>query len=115
MTDGNLTWGPDPGLTPLGQSQAMVVYQTWLREAKHGAPVSTPGEMKWFVSPMYRACQTMIGSFGKFLPGTEGREGAAPEIWEDWREVYGSHTCDQRSAKVSPSLALVVTCSNDSA
>jgi hypothetical protein len=46
----------------------------------------------------------MVGSFGRFLPGVEGREGVAPEIWEDWREVYGSHTCDKRSSKVSSSL-----------
>jgi hypothetical protein len=43
----------------------------------------------------------MVGSFGRFLPGVEGRAGSAPEIWEDWREVTGSHTCDKRSTKVS--------------
>lgn len=42
----------------------------------------------------------MVGSFGRFLPGVEGRPGVAPEIWEDWREIYGSHTCDKRSTKV---------------
>ena len=42
----------------------------------------------------------MVGSFGRFLPGVEGRAGSAPEIWEDWREVTGSHTCDKRSTKV---------------
>jgi hypothetical protein len=100
-TDGNLVWGPDPYLTDLGESQAASVYQAWLREYQYGAPIN-PNEMKWYVSPMTRACQTMIGSFGRFLPGVEGRPGAAPEIWEDWREVYGSHTCDKRSTRVSP-------------
>lgn len=102
-TDGNLVWGPDPYLTGLGESQAAAVYQAWLREFQYGAPI-TSNEMKWYVSPMTRACQTMVGSFGRFLPGVEGREGVAPEIWEDWREVYGSHTCDKRSPKVSVSL-----------
>lgn len=79
------------------------MYQTWLREAPLGAPI-TAQEMKWYVSPMHRACQTMVGSFGKYLPGVEGRAGVAPEIWEDWREIYGSHTCDKRSTKVCPSF-----------
>ena len=50
--------------------------------------------MRWYVSPLTRTAQTMLHSWGELLTGT-------PEVWEDWREVYGSHTCDQRRSKVS--------------
>ena len=52
-----------------------------------------------YVSPLTRAGQTMLLSFGELLTGT-------PEVWEDWREIYGSHTCDKRSTKVLSSLDL---------
>jgi hypothetical protein len=100
-TDGELTWGPDPALTPLGEAQAAGVLEAWKREAELGAPVGTgKKEMRWYVSPMQRACQTMLGSFGDLIGGSNPGE-KQPEIWEDWREITGSHTCDERSDKVS--------------
>jgi hypothetical protein len=41
----------------------------------------------------------MLESFGELLTGI-------PEVWEDWREIYGSHTCDKRSTRVSPPISL---------
>ena len=52
--------------------------------------------MKWYVSPLLRTGQTLLESFGELLGD------ARPEVWEDWREIYGSHTCDKRSPRVSP-------------
>ncbi|WVN90699.1 uncharacterized protein L203_105941 [Cryptococcus depauperatus CBS 7841] len=89
--DGELTWGPDPELTPLGISQAQSVYRCWLQEAKFGAPIKK-GEMKWYVSPMARAGHTLQVSWGELLAGV-------PEICEDWREHYGVNTCDERVTK----------------
>lgn len=97
-------WGPDPELTPLGHEQTLAVQAAWRRELEHGAPIQ-PDEIKWFVSPLTRTCQTMLNSWGDLLKGT-------PETWEvgrvcwprltlqDFREIYGSHTCDRRSSKV---------------
>lgn len=90
--DGEIIWGPDPELTPLGISQAQAVHRCWLSEAPLGAPI-TADEMRWFASPFTRACQTLEYSWGDMLAGT-------PEIWEDFREIYGCHTCDKRSTKV---------------
>ncbi|CAK9781552.1 phosphoglycerate mutase-like protein [Cutaneotrichosporon oleaginosum] len=87
-TDGELTWGPDPELTNLGHEQARAVRRTWGREVEAGAPVD---EMTWFVSPLTRTCQTFLNSW-------EGLY-RSPQIWEDWREIYGSHTCDKRSPR----------------
>lgn len=42
----------------------------------------------------------MLCSFGEFLPLDKEQKGNNPETWEDWREICGSHTCDQRSSKV---------------
>ncbi|RXK38098.1 phosphoglycerate mutase [Tremella mesenterica] len=88
--DGVLNWGPDPELTPLGVSQARAIQKAWKREKPLGAPVSHE-EMRWYVSPLTRTGQTMIESWGDLL--------GVPEVWEDWREIYGSHTCDKRSSK----------------
>jgi broad specificity phosphatase PhoE len=88
-----LTWGPDPELTKLGIAQAEAVQKCWRAQAPLGAPISKD-EMKWYVSPLTRTAQTMLHSWGDLLAGT-------PEVWEDWREVYGSHTCDKRRSRVS--------------
>ncbi|BEI85008.1 hypothetical protein CcaverHIS002_0504090 [Cutaneotrichosporon cavernicola] len=89
-TDGELTWGPDPELTDLGHEQARAVRRAWGREVDAGAPID---EMTWFVSPLTRTCQT-------FLDSWEGLY-SCPEVWEDWREIYGSHTCDRRSPRTA--------------
>jgi broad specificity phosphatase PhoE len=67
-------WGPDPELTPLGHKQTRAIYETWQKERPHGAPIN-PGEIRWFVSPLQRTCQTMYNSWGEMISAT-------PEIWE---------------------------------
>jgi len=94
--DLGLTWGPDPELTKLGVAQAEAVQKCWRTQAPLGAPISKE-EMKWYVSPLTRTAQTMLHSWGDMLADT-------PEVWEDWREVYGSHTCDKRRSRVSSRL-----------
>ncbi|WVQ78784.1 hypothetical protein IAT38_000875 [Cryptococcus sp. DSM 104549] len=91
FTDGEILWGPDPELTPLGIKQAQAIHECWKKEKAAGAPIRGD-EMKWYVSPFTRAGQTLLGSWGDMMEGT-------PEVWEDWREIYGEHTCDQRSTK----------------
>ncbi|ODN83924.1 phosphoglycerate mutase [Cryptococcus wingfieldii CBS 7118] len=91
--NGELTWGPDPFLTPLGVSQAQAVNDTWRKEAPLGAPVKS-GEMRWYCSPMTRTGETMETSWKDVL-----EEGERIEVWEDFREIYGVHTCDKRSTK----------------
>jgi hypothetical protein len=53
--------------------------------------------MRWYCSPLTRTGETLLESWGEeVLQGVDG-----PEVWEDWREIIGSHTCDKRSSKVS--------------
>ncbi|ORY22492.1 histidine phosphatase superfamily [Naematelia encephala] len=89
--DGEITWGPDPDLTPLGVSQARAIQACWKSQLPFNPPIKA-SEMHWLVSPLTRTGQTLLESWGELLGGT-------PEIWEDWREIYGSHTCDKRSSK----------------
>lgn len=89
--DEELTWGPDPELTPLGIAQAQAVHRCWQLQAPLGAPISA-AEMRWYVSPLTRTAQTLLYSWGDLLAGV-------PECWEDWREIYGSHTCDRRLSR----------------
>jgi broad specificity phosphatase PhoE len=95
MQNGNetITWGPDPELTETGINQAKAIQECWKKQAPLGAPI-TKDEMRWYVSPLTRTGQTMLYSWGDMLAGT-------PEVWEDLREVYGSHTCDRRRSMVS--------------
>lgn len=106
--DDEITWGPDPELTPLGHEQTKAVGAAWAREAAAGAPID---KLRFFTSPLQRTCQTMQNTWGDRL--------GPPETWEvglaclrmeelversadpqDFREIYGSHTCDKRSPKV---------------
>lgn len=73
--DGELTWGPDPELTPLGHEQTKAVHTAWVAERAAGAPVNKDtGEIRWFCSPLQRTCQTMVNSWGDML--------GVPEVWE---------------------------------
>lgn len=57
--DGELTWGPDPLLTPLGESQARDAHKAWKAETPAGIP--TPE--KCFCSPLRRALDTWKDTF----------------------------------------------------
>lgn len=69
------------------------MHAAWVREAEAGAPVGAD-EMKWYCSPLLRTGQTLEYTWGELLAGR-------PEVWEDWREIVGAHTCDKRGTRVS--------------
>ncbi|KAK0477032.1 histidine phosphatase superfamily [Armillaria novae-zelandiae] len=84
--DGELTWGPDPLLTPLGESQANDARGKWETELHHGIPLPE----KAFSSPLQRAMRTYLLTFdGIAVP-------CKPMVLENCREEYGVHTCDKR-------------------
>ncbi|KIY70467.1 phosphoglycerate mutase [Cylindrobasidium torrendii FP15055 ss-10] len=87
--DGELTWGPDPELTPLGENQAKAAHDTWAKEISH----IQPGIM--LCSPMSRALHTCQLTFEGVLPS----ESFNVTIVEKCREEYGEHTCDKRKTK----------------
>lgn len=94
--DGELVWGPDPDLTPLGVSQAQLINDQWKKllssSNKNDDPPPLP--TKLFVSPMTRAMVTLQTTFDGILLGTDSP--LQPHVRELWREVIGTHTCDTR-------------------
>ncbi|KAJ9109109.1 hypothetical protein QFC21_000437 [Naganishia friedmannii] len=87
--DGEIVWGPDAELTPLGEKQALTVQEGWKRNLALGAPMPDV----WFCSPLTRTAETMRLSFGEIL------EGKTPIFVEAFREIFGEHTCDKRRTK----------------
>lgn len=85
--DDEITWGPDPELTPLGKEQARTVNAIWKQEIEAGMPLP----ISLYCSPFTRALDTLRISFGEFLSGS-----ARPMVLENCREVSGVHTCDKR-------------------
>jgi len=96
--DDELTWGPDPLLTPLGQAQAGEASYAWNIELKHGIPFPE----KFLSSPLKRALDTLKTTFIEerdVVVEDEGRRGNVKVlILENCREEYGEHTCDLRSS-----------------
>ncbi|THH21431.1 hypothetical protein EUX98_g8388 [Antrodiella citrinella] len=93
--DEELTWGPDPLLTPLGQSQALEARDAWLAELSCDIPLPET----FYSSPLKRALDTWSLTFAGFgndevLP----KEQRKVTVLEDCREEYGIHTCDLRSS-----------------
>ncbi len=68
--DEEMTWGPDPLLTPLGHVQAADAHQAWLAEIPHGIPQPE----RHYVSPLKRALDTWAVTFG--VRGISEDEGA---------------------------------------
>lgn len=100
--DGDIIWGPDPLLTPLGITQAQEANAAWVKESPFGIP--TPE--KCFSSPLKRALDTWKETFA--CEGEKEKEKEVLEegrkkvlILENCREEYGIHTCDKRSTKSS--------------
>ncbi|GAA5953458.1 hypothetical protein JCM8115_000531 [Rhodotorula mucilaginosa] len=87
-TDGNMTWGPDAQLTPLGEDQARRVHRAWKRETLANAPV--PPVL--YTSPLSRAASTCEITYG-------GLADSRPVFMEELRETIGVHTCDKRHSK----------------
>ncbi|KAI5888873.1 phosphoglycerate mutase-like protein [Schizophyllum commune H4-8] len=88
--DDEITWGPDPELTPLGKNQARDVNAMWKQEIQTGMP------LPYFLysSPFTRALHTLRITFGDFLCQTP-----RPLVLENCREVSGVHTCDKRRTR----------------
>ncbi|KAK7453401.1 putative phosphoglycerate mutase pmu1 [Stygiomarasmius scandens] len=95
--DGEITWGPDPELTPLGEEQARSVTDAWRAEIPFSIPI--PKRSARICSPMTRALNTYLLTFA-FENGMDGLgENNNPVILENCREEYGEHTCDKRRTK----------------
>ncbi|ODV62576.1 putative phosphomutase [Ascoidea rubescens DSM 1968] len=95
--DGNLTWAPDPFLTPIGKSQAKSNNKAWLDQINnHNCP--TP--QAFYSSPFTRSCQTLIGTWENIVD-LKNDSTCNPLIKEDLRETIGLHLCDKRSNKTT--------------
>ncbi|GAA5834362.1 hypothetical protein JCM9279_004295 [Rhodotorula babjevae] len=88
--DGNMTWGPDPLLTPLGVSQAKRNTAAWTKEARAGVPLP----QSLYSSPLSRAMSTLEITWRELLFSR-----IKPVVKESLREVTGVHTCDKRQTK----------------
>jgi len=91
--DGDLVWGPDPELTPLGKQQALMASNEWKSELSYGIPLP----QKLYCSPMTRALDTNRITFDGILTDESRRT----IIMENCRETYGEHTCDKRKTRTS--------------
>ncbi|CAK7890883.1 hypothetical protein CAAN1_01S00936 [[Candida] anglica] len=87
-TDGELTWGPDANLTPLGVNQAKENNQLWKEQLAKGAPFPT----KFIVSPLQRSSHTLVHTW-------EGINIPNPIVVEKVRETIGANICHQRATK----------------
>lgn len=88
--DGELTWGPDPRLTAIGEEQARSAHAAWEREIHRGVPIP----QKYYCSPLTRAIRTLELTFVDVLPAH-----IKPLIVENCREDIGEHTCDKRRTR----------------
>ncbi|KAF8148272.1 phosphoglycerate mutase-like protein [Crassisporium funariophilum] len=89
--DGEIVWGPDPQLTPVGVQQAHVVQDMWKIEAA----VGLPGPHMRYCSPLTRAMHTCDIIF----EGSSGDSDAPVMVLENCREENGVHTCDKRNTR----------------
>ncbi|KAI6034576.1 histidine phosphatase superfamily [Pisolithus microcarpus] len=88
--DGELTWGPDPELTLVGEGQADEAHLAWKTEFQCGLPFPE----KLYCSPLTRAIRTNQRSFKGLNP-----DGRNTTIVENIREEFGIHTCDKRRTR----------------
>ncbi|KZS91549.1 phosphoglycerate mutase-like protein [Sistotremastrum niveocremeum HHB9708] len=88
--DGEIVWGPDPLLTPVGESQAKALNEAWKAAVASG--MHTPE--RWYCSPMRRTASTLELTFDSLLPPH-----IRPKFIENLREHHGVHTCDKRISR----------------
>lgn len=88
--DGNITWGPDPKLTPKGEEQARAVNTAWHAQLAAGVPLP----QSLYTSPLQRSLNTLRITWSDIL-----LDSLRPLVRERWRETIGIHTCDQRRDK----------------
>ncbi|KAF8900284.1 histidine phosphatase superfamily [Gymnopilus junonius] len=89
--DGELTWGPDPLLTSLGQQQVSTIRNGLTQEVALGLPAP----QRRFCSPLSRALDTCDIMF----EGTWQEYPRPVMVLEDCREENGVHTCDKRRSR----------------
>ncbi|KAH7887396.1 histidine phosphatase superfamily [Phlebopus sp. FC_14] len=89
--DDELTWGPDPELTDLGEEQAKSALAVWKAELAFGIPLPD----KLYSSPLTRAIRTNQITFFEGLI----KDGRKATIVENMREENGVHTCDMRRTR----------------
>lgn len=89
-TDGEITWAPDPKLTPLGEDQAKENHELWKKEILLGAPIPS----KFYVSPMQRSMNTSYITWKGIRP-----DDIVCKVKESLRETVGINLCDKRSPK----------------
>ena len=90
--DGNITWGPDPPLTPKGEGQARAVNAAWHTQIAAGVPLP----QSLYASPLQRSLRTLQITWSDIL-----LDSIKPTIREHWRETIGIHTCDKRRDKTA--------------
>ncbi|KAF8734259.1 Phosphoglycerate mutase-like protein, partial [Rhizoctonia solani] len=98
--DGEITWGPDAKLTPLGEAQAKGVNEIWKKElSRPGDPIPVPTRL--FSSPLTRALATLDLTFKGVLPKDEstGDPVRSLLVIENLREELSPYTSDHRSSK----------------
>lgn len=117
--DGNIVWGPDPELTPLGTEQAKRNNIAWKKQIEKQIPLP----QAFYVSPFTRATDTYQHTWDDIEIPTKTRSNSTtsnisssstgcgtsaevpginnmpPLIVEDIRETIGMHTCDMRNTK----------------
>jgi broad specificity phosphatase PhoE len=96
-TDGNMTWGPDAQLTPLGISQAQNASSAWKTQSAAGAPLPE----SFYSSPLTRSSDTLNITWSS-VPGVligNSKHAPVPVVLEGLRETIGVHTCDKRHSK----------------
>ncbi|GAA5980239.1 hypothetical protein JCM11641_005516 [Rhodosporidiobolus odoratus] len=91
--DGQMVWGPDPLLTPLGINQAKRVNRAWKEQQQDHVPLP----QSLYSSPLSRAASTLDITWQDVLLGME--TGVEPLFVEGLRETIGAHTCDKRKSK----------------
>ncbi|KAJ3506912.1 hypothetical protein NLJ89_g6596 [Agrocybe chaxingu] len=89
--DGEIIWGPDPKLTPVGIEQAHAVRAGWITESQFGIPAPH----KRYCSPLTRALHTCDTMFDGVYEKYEQRV----FVMEHCREENGVHTCDKRNTR----------------
>jgi broad specificity phosphatase PhoE len=92
-TDGNIVWGPDPELTPLGTEQAKRNNIAWRKQIDDRG-ILVP--KTHYVSPFTRALDTYKETWNRLRNNNTNR---GPLIVEDLRETIGVHTCDRRRTR----------------
>ncbi|KAF5108942.1 hypothetical protein DV453_001883 [Geotrichum candidum] len=92
-TDGNIVWGPDPELTPLGTEQAKRNNIAW-RKQIDDRDILVP--KTHYVSPFTRALDTYKETWNRLR---NDKTDGGPLVVEDLRETIGVHTCDRRRTR----------------